>query len=97
QMDLTRRSAAGELSELLGPSQLDEDLSSRRLRLRAIAQKALDRLQPADRAFLSAYAEGVTAGVAALNSRPPEYLLLRQRPQAWLPEDSILVLHSMGL
>jgi penicillin amidase len=97
QMDLTRRSAAGELSELLGQGQLDDDRSTRRLRLRATAEKALALLRPEERALLAAYAEGVNAGVTALTIRPPEYLLLRQKPHPWRPEDSVLVLHSMGL
>lgn len=97
QMDLLRRAAAGELSALLGPGPLDYDRFLRRFRLRRTARLALEHATANQRAMLVAYAEGVTAGLAALKARPPEYLLLRQLPEPWQPEDSFLVLHSMGL
>jgi penicillin amidase len=97
QMDLSRRAAAGELSELMGPGLIDSDRYLRRHRLRPTARRAIEQATAAERALLEAYAEGATAGLAALKVRPPEYILLRQTPQPWAAEDSILVLHSMGL
>jgi penicillin amidase len=37
----------------------------------------------------------VNAGLHSLRARPWEYLLLRAAPRDWLPEDSVLVVHSM--
>src|SRR4029079_17931865 len=48
-----------------------------------------------DQALLAAYAEGVNAGLAALDAPPFEYLALRTRPAAWRPEDSVLVAFAM--
>ena len=97
QMDLARRRAAGELAALVGAAALPVDRRTRLHRLRAEAQEALTLLPPADRALLDAYTEGVNTGLAALAASPFEYLLLRQAPARWLPEDSLLVILTMFL
>ena len=97
QMDLLRRRAGGELAELFGPALIGDDRAIRRHRLRAAAKSTWEASDVAARALLAAYSEGVNAGLAALRVRPPEYLLLRQRPRPWQPEDCLLVIHSMGL
>ncbi len=95
QMDLARRRAAGELAALVGPRALDVDIEIRVHRFRAEAERALALLTPADRTILDAYTSGVNAGLSALGAVPFEYLLLRQAPQPWRPEDSLLVVLSM--
>jgi penicillin amidase len=95
QMDLARRLAAGELSELFGTVALKQDTRARRFGFRAVARRVLDGAPAEERSVVEAYARGVNAGLAGLDSRPWEYLLLRASPRAWLPEDSVLVVHSM--
>lgn len=95
QMDLTRRRAAGELAELVGPAAVTADTDVRIHRLRAVAGRAVTHLPPEDRAVLTAYVAGVNAGLASLGARPPEYLLLRQTPAPWTETDSLLVVLSM--
>jgi penicillin amidase len=95
QMDLSRRRAAGELSELFGPVALATDRSARLHRFRHRAKAVLAAGSPDERAALTAYAEGVNAGLNALSAAPFEYLLLRQTPKPWTPDDSILVVASM--
>ena len=95
QMDLTRRLAAGELSELFGASALDIDKRLRLFRLRAVAQETLTRATAGQRAALQAYADGVNAGLKAIATWPFEYGILLKRPQAWRPEDSALVVYAM--
>jgi penicillin amidase len=97
QMDLSRRRAAGELSELFGAATVAIDTKTRRLRLRARARSAIDAATSDERAVLRAYVEGVNAGLAALAVKPPEYLLLRTQPRPWTLEDSVLVVASMFL
>lgn len=97
QMDLTRRAAAGELSALVGPAALPRDRASRIHRLRAVAQQVVKDSSEQERALLTAYADGVNAGLAALATRPFEYLLLTASPRPWLPEDSILCILAMWL
>ncbi len=95
QMDVARRFAAGELSELVGPATVATDKTNRVHRLRAVAREVLARALPGERALLQSYADGVNAGLAALGARPPEYLLLRAQPAPWLPEDCVLVVGAM--
>jgi penicillin amidase len=97
QMDLIRRSGAGELAALLGPDAVDQDRYPKLRRFRLTAQKALAALPPDQRALVQAYAEGINAGVAALGARPPEYWVLRTKPARWLPEDSLLAVIAMAL
>ena len=95
QMDLIRRRAAGELSALIGPATLESDRNYRFHRFRARAEAAVDALEPAHRALMEAYAEGVNAGLASLAARPFEYFLLGAEPLPWRAEDSVLVVYAM--
>ena len=90
EMDLMRRSAAGELSELFGAKALPLDKRMRVHRLRAHTQQNLGAALGDKRGVIEAYRDGVNAGLAALPVRPWPYLLLRQQPRAWELEDSVL-------
>ena len=95
QMDLLRRSAAGELAELFGSRALDHDRSMRIHRLREVAGQILAGQMADRRHLMDAYTDGVNAGLAALAVNPFEYLLLRQPPRPWIAEDSLLVVLAM--
>ncbi len=95
QMDLARRRAAGELAALVGARAVALDREMRIHRFRAEARHAVSLLGARDRAILDAYAAGVNAGLQALGTPPFEYLLLRQAPVSWAPDDSLLVVLSM--
>jgi len=97
QMDLMRRSAAGELAALIGPAVLDEDRRVRVHRFRAAAAKVLATSSPDSGALVEAYTEGVNAGLASLGRPPFEYLALRATPAPWRGEDTVLVLLAMFL
>lgn len=97
QMDLMRRSSAGELAALLGSAVIDRDLEARPRRFRALAGRILANLSADERLMLAQYAAGVNAAIGSMRS-PPEYAFLGWPPAPWLPEDSILVslaMHSM--
>jgi penicillin G amidase len=95
QMDLLRRSAAGELSELVGSAALTIDRSHRPHRFRNRAEQAIQALDAKERVRIEAYRDGVNAGLAALRARPWEYFALRQQPRTWRSEDSLLVVYAM--
>ena len=95
EMDLTRRSAAGELSALFGSIAIERDKTRRMHRLRAMLTARLAQMDPDEQALLQAYAEGVNAGLAQLKARPWQYLVLRAEPQPWKPVDSLLVVGEM--
>lgn len=95
QMDMIRRQAAGELSELVGRVALGVDKRFRFHRFRSRARAVLDAAPAADREIIEAYAEGVNAGLDSLDARPFEYFVLRAEPSEWFAEDSVLVVFAM--
>jgi penicillin G amidase len=97
QMDLLRRNSAGELAELAGPDVAAADTQVRVNRFRDVARRVVDKSSGQEREVLLAYADGVNAGLDALDTKPFEYLLLGAKPAPWKPEDSVLVMFSMYL
>jgi len=95
QMDLLRRKGAGELSELFGAATLEADRDARLHGFRDLSGRLVEALPAEHRRLLEAYADGVNAGLAALDQPPFEYVLLRLDPEPWLEEDSFLVLYAM--
>jgi len=95
QMDLLRRTAAGELSELFGPRALPLDRERRVHRFRARAESTLARLPAAERALLERYVAGVNDGFQALRAKPFEYLLTGTEARPWSAADSLLVVWAM--
>jgi penicillin amidase len=95
QMDLTRRSAAGELAALVGRRALPADRAQRPYELRRRAGAWLERLPAEHRRWLEAYVRGVNAGLSDLGAVPPEYLLLGESPAPWTAEDSLLVAYAI--
>lgn len=97
QMDLTRRSAAGELAELVGASALPIDRQMRVLGVRRAAARDLAGLPTETRAMLEAYTQGVNAWLARRGRFTTfEYLLLGP-PRPWQPVDCLLWAKAMGL
>jgi penicillin amidase len=95
QMDLMRRRAAGELSEIFGEAAVELDKSARLHGFRRTAEKVVATLPADQRTLLEAYVAGVNAGLTALPKRPWEYLVLRTPPQSWRAEDSVLCVYAM--
>ena len=92
QMDIIRRFAAGELSEILGPSVLEHDREQRILGLREMARKSVEAFSPRDRAYFQAYARGVTTYTAThLEHLPIEFRILGYQPKPWTIEDCMLL------
>ncbi|MEJ0037412.1 MAG: penicillin acylase family protein [Gammaproteobacteria bacterium] len=95
EMDLSRRLAAGELSEIFGEIALAQDREARLFRFRSVAQAALAQAPPEQRAQIDAYASGVNAGLASLRNRPWEYIALQATPAQWQAEDTMLIPYAM--
>lgn len=95
EMDLLRRSAAGELSALFGPIAINRDKQLRVHRLRARLAESLPAVAGERLPVLEAYRDGVNAGVLALDQTPWPYLLLGVSPQPWTVEDTALAGYAM--
>jgi len=98
QMDLTRRTGYGRLSELFGEALLERDIYVRVMGLKEAALKDYEQLPPEVKDMLTAYSQGINAW---LNSRkwkwPPEFSVLRYRPEPWSPIDSLIIKQVMAM
>ncbi|HWS86914.1 MAG TPA: penicillin acylase family protein [Pyrinomonadaceae bacterium] len=90
QMDLFRRSARGELSEIFGKLTLEEDKRRRNYGFARVADAAAAQADPRSRAVMEAYAAGVNAYIDSLDDKslPPEFRMLGYRPRHWTPADT---------
>ena len=97
QMDLFRRTARGELAEMLGAGPnnfaLDQDKLHRTYGFIQAAEAEYANSSPRSRALLEAYARGVNAYASSLDpkSRPPEFQILNYDFRPWTPQDSFAV------
>ncbi|HKG46478.1 MAG TPA: penicillin acylase family protein [Pyrinomonadaceae bacterium] len=97
QMDLFRRTARGELAEVLGAGPnnvaLDQDKLHRTYGFAQAAEAEFAAASPRTRAMLEAYARGVNAYAASLDpkSMPPEFQILQYSFRPWTPADSCVV------
>ena len=98
QMDLLRRAGFGRLSEILGKAALHEDKILRNFGLKDAALKDYSLLSTRMKDLLLVYCRGVNAWMKTQKYRwPPEYILLRCRPEPWTPLDSLAIKQVMAL
>jgi len=92
QMDLLRRAARGQLSEVMGKATLNIDKDFRLLNFGRVADQDLAMMSPEARQLMEAYARGVNHFIEQHASRLPiEFTLLKYKPQPWQPSDSLVV------
>ena len=97
QMDLFRRTARGELAEVLtaGPNNvaLEQDKQHRLLGFSQAVEAEWDQASAQSKAVLQAYANGVNAYISSLDEKslPPEFRILQYKPRPWAPSDSLIV------
>jgi penicillin amidase len=92
QMDVMRRAAAGELSEVLGEVTLPMDREQRILGLRPAAEASEKNIIASERPYFEAYARGVNAFLESHRDRLSlEFRLLKYTPRPWTVTDSLLV------
>jgi penicillin amidase len=89
QLEVNRRTAAGRLAEVFGPSALEADRFLRTLGVRRAAEANLGKLNAETRALLEAYAAGVNAFLERDPVLPVEFTLTGARPEPWTPVDSL--------
>jgi len=92
QMDLLRRVARGQLSEILGPATLSIDKDFRTLGFSRAAARDVAQLDAESRKLMEAYARGVNAFIEEHQDRLPlEFTLLRYKPLPWQPSDTLAI------
>jgi penicillin amidase len=96
QMDILRRAAAGELSEILGPSTIEIDRRFRMLGLRQAAERDAGQAGVEFRGPAEAFARGVNRFIEDHSgSLPIEFRLLRYQPKPWRVADTLLIVGYM--
>ncbi|MDP9192420.1 MAG: penicillin acylase family protein [Acidobacteriota bacterium] len=93
QMELVRRLARGELSEVFGDVAYDTDVFQRTIGFARDAGATQRQLTPAARTAMQRYVDGINAAIAQAKLLPPEFVLLRLTPRPWTIEDCLTVSH----
>lgn len=99
QMEIYRRRGSGTLAEILGPSQLQDDIFIRQIGIRRGAEAVWEspRLDASVREEFEAYCAGVNARVAGLGDHlPAAFQQLGVRPAPWTPVDALVFARYMG-
>ena len=92
QMDLLRRAARGQLSEVLGPATVELDKDFRVLNFSRAADVDMKMMSPEVRRVMEAYARGVNHFIELRSNRLPiEFTLLHYKPKPWEPSDSLVL------
>jgi penicillin G amidase len=92
QMDLFRRVARGQLSEILGARTLAIDRNFRTLGFTRAAEREVTLLDAEERKVYDAYARGVNKFIDQhWKNLPVEFSLLNYKPQPWQPSDTMVV------
>jgi penicillin G amidase len=92
QMDLLRRVARGQLSEILGQTTLAIDKDFRTMQFGRAAERDLDLMDKDSRAIMEAYARGVNRFIDQHGTHLPfEFSLLKYKPQPWQAADSLTI------
>jgi len=95
QLDLSRRQAAGELAEIIGPALLETDKRHRLHRFRSRASRVVAQMSTVETEIMKAYVAGVNAGLDGLGAKPFEYFILGTSPEPWVAEDTVLAAYAM--
>ena len=100
QMDIQTRSAAGRLSEIVGPKALDIDRYHRRMGMTYGAENTLRGMMkdPVTKSVIEAYTEGVNSYIHHLSKGdyPIEFKLLGYAPEEWKPINCAYLLKLMS-
>jgi len=96
QMDMLRRLAAGEISEVAGRSAIELDTNARKLQLGRIAAYQAAQISPTERRAMAAYARGVNHFIDTHRGRLSwEFELMGYQPRPWRIADSLLAILEM--
>ncbi len=89
QMELVRRLARGELSEVFGDAAYETDAFQRTI---GFARQAdVSKMSPAARQATQRYVDGINAAIANAKVLAPELVILRLKPRAWTVADCLAI------
>ncbi len=96
QMEMTRRSTQGTVSEVLGAAYLDYDKGTRKLFDPASIRRQLEALADEDRDIFAGFAAGMNAWLAEIRANvgelmPKQFIDNGFRPTDWTPYDVAMI------
>jgi penicillin amidase len=98
QIDLWRRTGAGKVAEVAGPSAVGRDRIARLLRYRGDWAKEWDSYAPDARQIVTAFVNGINAYIRSLNGhRTLEFQIAGYDPGLWTPEDVVSRIPGLGV
>lgn len=90
QMELNRKVARGNLSEIIGIKALDTDRIARTMGYERVAKSDWDLLGDEEQQLIIDYCNGVNAYIKSPDFKlPVEFTLLKHRPDPWSPMDVV--------
>lgn len=88
QLDMWRRTAIGELAEVLGPDAIEADMFARLLRYRGDMDAEWKSYSPDTKQIATAFTNGINANIDHVGKNlPVEFEILGFEPKRWQPED----------
>jgi len=86
QMEMFRRTLQGRLSEIFGEAAVDTDRFLRTIGMEEVAEAGLPSSNRPIYGHMERYAQGVNAAIEGWRGPlPPEFVLLRFKPEPWQP------------
>jgi penicillin amidase len=97
QMDMLRHVTEGRLSEIFGADYADTDLLLRALRFREKSDRILSQTDSSCLVAIRSFSDGVNQFIADnYNKLPPEFTILRYKPERWEPYHSLNMIGYMA-
>ncbi len=97
QMDITRRTGEGRLSEVLGYTTVDFDKLFRTLNISDVVGRIYEHIQPKVISALQAYADGINAYINGHKGKYPiEFDMIGYEPELWTVKHSLLLSRLMA-
>jgi penicillin G amidase len=95
QMDRLRRRALGRQAEILGPDYVQSDLLHRAVGIPAIAEREVERTDPATLSLLQCFVTGINRHIEACGRELPiEFRLLDYAPEPFSVRDTLAILRG---
>jgi penicillin amidase len=97
QMDLIRRATTGRLSEIFGEDYVETDLFLRSLRMNDKSEMVLKSMDKEILSCIESFVDGVNHYIEqAGNDLPPEFRILRYKPEPWSALYTANIIGYMG-
>jgi penicillin amidase len=98
QLDISRRKALGELSEILGNKYTYQDMFIRAFELEKISKESYENTSTEMKSILKSYTEGINYFIDIHKNRLPiEFAELNYKPEPWQEWHSYLVMKYLAL